>query len=96
MHLFAMNHKDFDECLYDAQKLDDNCDLPQVWTRETSSIASEEAGNPVNANTIADAIIRKMKHESRNMGPYRPYPLRQQCETCGEIIRQNVVPQQIL
>ena len=27
MHFFGKNHVDYDECYYDAQKFDDNCDF---------------------------------------------------------------------
>lgn len=81
--LFEKNHTDFDECCYDAQKLDDNCD----WLRNTSSRSAsskDDQDKGVDTNALADALWRQMKTEQRNTSPYRPHPMRTfTCERCS-------------
>ena len=83
MHLFAKNHMDFDDCCFDAQKFDDNCDHLYNKASSTSSIFGEAIKN-VDSNALADMIVKKLRPESRTNPPYRQYPLRQfSCATCG-------------
>ena len=83
MHLFGKNHVDFDDCCYEAQKFDDNCDFGQL--KKTSSLyASSKQGNNLDPYAIAKIIMRKMSLEIRNHLPNRWYPLRlYSCGTCG-------------
>ena len=81
--LFAKNHTDFDECCYNAQKLDDNCE----WLRNNNSHSTssrDERDKGVDTNALADALWRRMKLEQRNTSPYRPHPMRTYvCERCS-------------
>ena len=84
MHLFGKNHVGFNECCYDAQKFDDNCDFGQLKKTTSSYASPNKLGNSLEPNAIVDAIIRKMRLESRNEVPNRLYPLRQySCGACG-------------
>ena len=92
MHLFGKNHVDFDECCYDAQILDDNCDFGGQLKKMTSSYASSKQGNNVDPNAIVGAIMRKMRLETRNRVPNRSYPLRQySCGTCGGHVGETIL-----
>ena len=57
MHLFGKNHVIFDECCYDAQKFDDDCDFGQL-KKTTSAYAS--SGNSLDPNKIVDVFLRKI------------------------------------
>ena len=58
-HLFAKEHTDFDECCFDAQRFDDNCEF---LAHRLSHDASESSDTVRNANPqmIADLIVRKL------------------------------------
>ena len=73
MQLFAKKHTDFDECCYDAQKLDDNCKLLHTH-KDHSSFGASHQEKGVDTNALADALWRHMKLEQRNTSPYRPHP----------------------
>ena len=56
-HLFAKGYWDFNECCYDAQKFDDNCDFITVNVNQGSSKSGDTSRN-VDPQTIADLILR--------------------------------------
>ena len=60
MHLFAKNHMDFDDCCFDAQKFDDNCDHLHNKASSTSSVSGEAVKN-VDSNALADMIVKKLR-----------------------------------
>ena len=82
--LFAKGHTDFDECCYDTQRFDDNCEfLRTKQSLSSSSIMSDNFKNP-NANAIADALWKRMKQEQRGSMSQRFYPMRSyNCGTYG-------------
>ena len=58
--LFAKRHTDFDECCYDAQRLDDNCEFLKIKQSSSLSIYSDTSKN-LDANAIVDALWKRMK-----------------------------------
>ena len=63
--LFAKGHTNFDECCYDAQRLDDNCEF--LKTKQSSSSASvfSDSSKNLEANAIVDALWKRIKQEQR-------------------------------
>lgn len=60
MHLFAKNQADFDECCFDAQKFDDNCNL-FCDKPSQDSIESKESGKNMETNALVDLILQKLR-----------------------------------
>ena len=86
MHLFAKGHRDFDECCYDAQKFDDNCDFMTVNANQGSSKSGETNRN-ADPQAIADIVLRKLRQDSRTNQAYKSHQQAQlrayNCGTCG-------------
>lgn len=85
-HLFEKEHTDFDECCFDAQRFDDNCEF---LAHRLSHDASESSDTVRNADLqmITDLIVRKLRQDNRTSQAYRGYqqaaPLRQHtCDIC--------------
>ena len=53
------NHTDFDDCCFDAQKFDDNCDHLHNKASSSSSIFGESAKN-IDSNALVDMIVRRL------------------------------------
>ena len=68
MHLFC--YTDFDDCCFEAQKFDDNCDNLHNKASCTSSISGEMVKN-VDSNALVDMIVRRLRPEPRSNPPYR-------------------------
>ena len=54
--LFAKVHMDFDECYYDAQRLDDNCEFLKTKQSSSSTLVFSDTSKNLDANAIADAL----------------------------------------
>ena len=82
--LFAKGHTNFDECCYDAQRFDHNCEfLRAKQSSSPSSVFSDNSKN-LDANAIANALWKRMKQEQRGPISQRYFPIRSYtCGTCG-------------
>ena len=72
MHLFAKNHADFDECCFDAQKFDDNCDLFHDKPNQ-DSIESGESSKNMETHALVDLILQKLRQELNLIQPSHMY-----------------------
>ena len=89
MLLFGKNHTNFEECCYDAQMLEDNCNFLQSKA-SSSSTNIIDMGKMLDIDSIAEAILQKMKQETRSN---ESYPLRQYfCEFCEDNHPTNRCP----
>ena len=96
MLLFAQDHKDFEFCCFEAQRLDDNRKgkgRSYVDEQRLDSSSQGRRNEEVVSHTIAEKVARLLKHENRVNQQYRPYqptqPLRENplgalkwCEPC--------------
>lgn len=79
MHLFAKIHTDSDECCFDTQKFDDNCEFMLSNPIQGSSELGDTSRN-VDARTIADLILRELREDTRNNQAFTN--LLKWCEYC--------------
>ena len=96
MLLFAQDHKDFEFCCFEAQRLDDNRKgkgRSFVDEQRLDSSSQVRQNEEVVSHTIAEKVARLLKQENRATQQYRPYqptqPLRDNpqgalkwCEPC--------------
>ena len=68
MHLFAKNHTDLDECYFNAQRMDDNCNLLQKKSGQDPSVFSESSKN-VDVQALVDLIIQKLRLDPKLIHP---------------------------
>ena len=60
MYLFAKNHVDFDECCFDAQNFDDNCDLLHSKL-DQDLIESGESSKNMEMHALVDLVLQKLR-----------------------------------
>ena len=72
MHLFAKNHADFDECCFDAQKFDDNCDLLHHKPNQDLKESGESSKN-METHALVDFILQKVRQELNLIQPSPTY-----------------------
>ena len=75
MHLFAKNHADFDECCFDAQKFDDNCDLLHHKPNQDLTESGESSKN-MKTHALVDLILQKLRQELNLIQPSHMYDTR--------------------
>ena len=86
-----MDHANFDECCYNAQRFANNCDLQQP--RESSPTKIETMVESRDLDAIGEAIFQKMKQETRPTELSNPYLVRHySCKICGENHLANKCP----
>lgn len=56
MHLFAKNHADFDDCCFDVQKFDSNCDMLYSSSSKNLSVGGESRKN-IDFHALTDLIV---------------------------------------
>ena len=82
--LFAKGDTNFDECCYDAQRLDDNCEFLKTRQSLSSTSVFSDTSKNLDVNAIVDALWKRMKQEQRGPMMPRSYPMRSYgCGTCG-------------
>ena len=68
LHLFAKNHADFDECCFDAQKFDENCNLLHGKLDQDSIELGEPSKNR-ETQALVDLILQKLRQELKLIQP---------------------------
>ena len=64
--LFAKGHMDFDECCYNAQRLDDNCEFLKTKQSSSSTSIFSDTSKNLDANAIVDALWKRMKQSKED------------------------------